>query len=49
LGIENKRLVELLRDEKNHMQQELEKYKEMQKNLEGKASKLAFDDLNVGD
>ena len=41
LSGENKMLVDLLKNEKHQLQEELQKYKEMQRNLQVKAAKLA--------
>ena len=41
LSGENKMLVDLLKNENHQLQEELQKYKEMQQNLQVKAAKLA--------
>ena len=48
LSGENKMLVDLLKNEKHQLQEELQKYKEIQQNLQVKASKLAKSMLVTG-
>jgi len=48
LSGENKMLVDLLKNEKHQLQEELQKYKEIQRNLQVKASKLAKSMLLTG-
>ena len=48
LSGENKMLVDLLKNEKHQLQEELQKYKEIQQNLQVKASKLTKSMLVTG-
>ena len=49
LSGENKMLVDLLKNEKHQLQEELQKYKEIQQNLQVKAAKLASGEIDAGD